>query len=186
MDELDEFALWFVTHGPALGKVPVMSAVATLGHDGKGGNVMSGVWYRKGNFQVELLMIAGPWIIPEHTHPNIDSYQILLGGQIKFSRGGEWLTPETYLVDCNDDGTSPYKGQRIRVNHDDLHGGVVGPGGAIYFSVQHWLNGVEPHCVGLDWNGHTASQEQLDKLKFGSACFVEEKTEQMAVASGML
>ena len=52
MDELDEFALWFVSQGPNLGKVPVMSAVTTLGHDGKGGNVMSGVWYRKGQFQV--------------------------------------------------------------------------------------------------------------------------------------
>lgn len=183
MDELDEFALWFVSQGPNLGKVPVMSAVTTLGHDGKGGNVMSGVWYRKGQFQVELLMIAGPWIIPEHTHPNIDSYQILLGGQIRFSRGGEWLTPETYQVDVNKDGTSPYRGQRIRVNHNDPHGGVVGPHGVMYFSVQHWLNGVEPHSVGLDWNGRTASQEQLDKLKFGTALFEKEKTEQMAVSS---
>jgi hypothetical protein len=182
-DELDEFLLWFVSQGPNLGKVPVMQAVTTLGHDGKGGNVMSGVWYRKGQFQVELLMIVGPWIIPEHTHPNIDSYQVLLGGQIRFSRHGEWLTPETYQVDINDDGTSPYRGQRIRVNHNDLHGGVVGPEGVMYFSVQHWLNGVEPHSVGLDWNGRTASQQQLDKLKFGNASFEKEKTEQMAVSS---
>jgi hypothetical protein len=53
----------------------------------------------------------------------------------------------------------------------------------MFFSVQHWLNGVTPHCVALDWDGRTASQEQLDKLKFGTASFVTEKTEQMAVSS---
>ena len=181
MDELDEFVLWFVSQGPGLGKVAVMSAVTTLGNDSQGGNVMSGVWYRKDQFQVELFMIAGPLIIPEHTHPNVDSYEVLLGGQIRFSHSGKWLIPETYQVDIGDNGTSPYRGNRVKVKHNDPHGGVVGPEGAMFFSVQHWLNGVTPHCVALDWDGRTASQEQLNKLKFGSASFVPEKTEQMAV-----
>jgi hypothetical protein len=37
--------------------------------------------------------------------------------------------------------------------------------------------------VGLDWNGRAASQQQLDKLKFGNASFEKEKTELMAVSS---
>ena len=184
-DELDDFLTWFLAQGPVLGKVPIMSAVTALGTDNLGGNVMSGVWYRNKQFQVELFMIAGPWTIPEHTHPNVDSYEVLLGGQIRFSRDGRWMIPNTYQLDSNENGTSLYRGETVRVNHDTPHGGVVGPGGAMFFSVQRWLNSVEPHCVALDWNGYTASQEQLEKLKFGSASFIEQKTEQMA-ATGEL
>lgn len=36
---------------------------------------------------------------------------------------------------------------------------------------------------GISMVSETASQEQLDKLKFGTASFVTEKTEQMAVSS---
>lgn len=186
MDELDQFLTWFLAQGPLLGKVPVMSSVNALGFDEQGGNVMSGIWYRKGNLQVELFMIAGPLIIPEHTHPNVDSYEVLVGGQIRFSHSGKWLIPETYQHDKAEDGTSPYRGNTIRVNHNNPHGGIVGPGGAMFFSVQRWLNGVEPHSVALDWNGLTTSQQQLDKIKFGAASFIEQKTEQMAVASNQL
>ena len=181
-DELDDFLTWFLAQGPILGKIPVMSAVTTLGNDSQGGNVMSGVWYRKDKFQVELFMIAGPWIIPEHIHPNVDSYEVLLGGQIRFSRNGKWLIPETYQIDVDEKGTSPYRGETVRVNHDTPHGGVVGSGGAMFFSVQYWLNEVTPHCVALDWDGYTASQEQLEKLKFGNASFTEQKTEDMAAS----
>jgi hypothetical protein len=179
-DELDDFLTWFLATSPTLGKIPVMSAVYNFGQDNQGGHVMSGIWYRNKQFQVELFMVSGPCIIPEHTHPNVDSFEVLLGGQIRFSRDGKWMIPETYQIDVSENGTSPYRGEIIRVNHNTPHGGVVGPGGAMFFSVQHWLNDVEPHSVGLDWNGYTASQEQLEKLKFGSASFIEQKTEQMA------
>jgi hypothetical protein len=182
-DELDDFLTWFLAQGPILGKIPVMSSVTSLGHDNNGGNVMSGVWYKNKQFQVELFMIAGPWIIPEHTHPNVNSYEVLLGGQIRFSCNGNWLIPETYQIDVSENGTSPYRGETVRVNHNTPHGGIVGPGGAMFFSVQHWLNDVEPHNIALDWNGYTASQEQLDKLKFGNASFEKEKTELMAISS---
>ena len=79
-------------------------------------------------------------------------------------------------------GTSPYRGETVRVNHDTPHGGVVGSGGAMFFSVQYWLNEVTPHCVALDWDGYTASQEQLDKLKFGNASYIKQKTEDMAAS----
>jgi len=183
MDELDQFLIWFLAQGPSLGKSPVISAVTNLGNVTEGGHVMSGVWYRKEQFQVELFMIAGPMIIPEHTHPNVDSYEVLIGGQIRFSHTGKWLIPDTYCNDISEDGSSPYRGNKIRVNHNQFHGGIVGEGGAMFFSVQHWLNGVKPHNIGLDWNGYTASQEQLDKIKFGNAMFLDKKEEQMAVSS---
>ena len=179
-DELDDFLTWFLAQGPILGKIPVVSAVYNFGQDNQGGQVMSGVLYRNKQFQVELFVVAGPCIIPEHTHPNVDSYEVLLGGQIRFSRDGKWLIPESYQTDVLENGTSPHRSKTVRVNHNTSHGGVVGPGGAMFFSVQHWLNSVEPHSVGLDWTGLTSSQEHLDKLKFGSASFIEQKTQRMA------
>lgn len=183
MDELYDFLTWFMAQGPVLGRVPVVSAVSNMGLVPEGGNLMSGVWYRKGQFQVELVMIAGPMIIPEHTHPNVDSYEVLIGGQIRFSHTGKWMIPETYSTDMLEDGISPYRGSTIRVNHDQLHGGIVGAGGAMFFSVQHWLNGVAPHNIATDWDGYTASQKQLDVIKSGNAMFCNEKVEQMAVSS---
>jgi hypothetical protein len=182
-DELDDFLAWFLGQGPALGKVPLLSTVYNFGKDNQGGHVMSGIWYRNKPFQVEMFVCSGPCIVPEHTHPNVDSYEVLLGGQIRISRNGKWLIPETYQEDIGEKGTSPYRGESIRINHDTPHGALVGPSGAMFFSVQHWLNDIEPHSVGLDWNGITSSKEHLDKLKFGTASFVPEKTEQMAVSS---
>lgn len=182
-DELHDFLAWFLAQGPVLGKVPVMSAVNNFGQDSQGGHVMSGIWYRNKQFQVELFIVSGPCIIPEHTHPNVDSYEVLLGGQIRFSSEGKWLIPETYQVDVEKNGTSPYRGETVRVNHNTPHGGLVGDGGAMFFSVQHWLNEVDPHSVGFDWNGYTSSQEQLNKIKFGHALFLDKKVEQMAISS---
>lgn len=181
MDELDEFLMWFLSQGPVLGRSPVMSSVTSFGQDEQGGQVISNVWYRKDQFQVELFTVVGPCIIPEHTHPNVNSYEVLIGGQIRFSHLGKWMMSDTYQQDTTEDGLSPYRGQKVRVNHNDPHGAVVGPGGGMFFSVQHWLNGVKPSSVGFDWDGRTSSEEHLTKVKFGNPSFIK-KTEKMAVS----
>ena len=41
----------------------------------------------------------------------------------------------------------------VRVPPDDEHSAQAGPNGGCFLSVQHWLNGVEPSAVGMDWKG---------------------------------
>ena len=57
----------------------------------------------------------------------------------------------------------------MRVRPNDVHGGVFGPGGGVFLSIQHWLNGVEPHCVARDYTGITMGRDHQSKVLFGKA-----------------
>jgi hypothetical protein len=50
-----------------------------------------------------------------------------------------------------------------------VHGGVVGEGGGVFLSVQHWLNGVKPHCVAADYDGVAMGEDHLAKVVYGKA-----------------
>jgi quercetin dioxygenase-like cupin family protein len=112
------------------------------------------VLYRDGQYQVELLQVEPNSIIDEHIHPNVDSYEMYVAGDVNFTVNGISY-PEQSL------------GDNIRVFHDDWHGGVFGPMGGVFMSFQKWLNGVQPSSVGADWadkqgniHGHAYKAEE--------------------------
>jgi len=39
----------------------------------------------------------------------------------------------------------------------------------VFMSIQHWLNGVEPHCVALDYDGIVVGDDHLRDVKHGKA-----------------
>ena len=132
------------------------------------------VWFRDGQFQVELFIVPPNYIIPEHTHPNVDSYEVYLGGQIKFSHTGKWVNDyELEPSEQANPGTALNRGRVIRVKPTDRHGGQFGPSGGVFMSVQHWLNGVKPHCVAADYIGAVVGPDHLSKVKYGSAFMKE-------------
>ena len=107
---------------------------------------------RDGQFQVQIFQFESKkhdmYVVPEHTHPNVNSYEIYLTGTIFFSHRGRWIHPKHPSL-------SYYKRKNkkrlrcIQVNNDDMHGAVVKPEvGGKFISVQHWLNNVKPSCVG--------------------------------------
>jgi hypothetical protein len=108
-------------------------------------------------------------IIPEHTHPNVDSFEVYVGGQVRFSHQGKWLISEEDLTTPTDIGTSIRRGVSWRVKPSDVHGAMTGPEGGVFMSVQHWLNGVEPHCVAADYSGIVMGDHHLSTVKFGDA-----------------
>ncbi len=137
------------------------------------------VQYRKPPFQVEILRPIPNMIIPEHTHPNIDSFEVHLAGDTEFSHHGKWVSRGFDHNDIRD--TKYFKRVDecfyingllcIEVKHTDVHGGCFGKRGGLFMSIQHWLNDVEPTCVGLDYEGyniddvdgqHPDAKEQLD------------------------
>lgn len=176
MDNLERFLDWFLTDGPRIGMVPFTGAVGRV--DG----VTKVTWFKHGQFQVQLFIVSPNYIIPEHTHPNVDSFEIYLGGQINFSHCGRYATNKWADAVADKYGCSPERGMIIRVRPDDLHGGTFGPEGGVFMSVQHWLNGVEPHCVSADYSGIVMGPEHAKGVVFGEYRVKDALTEKDAAS----
>lgn len=100
--------------------------------------------HRHEQFQTQLFIGQPNAVVPDHIHPNIDSFEVYISG-MTFRHSGETVaTPET---------TVP--GKAIYVAHNDWHGGVAGPNGGCFLSVQKWLNNTKPTSVERDWDGET-------------------------------
>lgn len=160
-DPLDRFVMDFLSACSPIGFVPLLGAVHKVE------DVWSVTWLRRGQFQVQLFVMPPNYIVPEHTHPNVDSYECYVGGQARFSHGGRFITPEMAFTEPDDHGFSTIRGMLVRVRPNDLHGGFFGDSGAVFFSIQHWLNGVEPHCVAADYIGKVMGPHHLATVKAG-------------------
>jgi len=164
VDELEKFCDWFLKEMPVLGAVPFAGAVSKVQ------DVTSILLFRKDQFQVQMFAVPEGTIIPEHTHPNVDSIEVYVGGNIHFSHSGKYVYPADQLRPMDGPLKLPFKrGMTIRVRPNDVHGGVFGEGGGVFLSVQHWLNGVQPHCVSADYDGITMGDDHLAKVVHGEA-----------------
>jgi hypothetical protein len=169
-DPLEKFLKQCLQKGSPIGCVPLHGAMRHI--DG----VTAVLWYREAPFQIQLFIVLPNQIIPEHTHPNVDSYEVYAGGQIKFSHSGKFLFGDADLDEPSESGLPKQRGGIIRVRPSDLHGGTFGPSGGVFFSVQHWLNGVEPHCVSADYDGVVMAPEHKAVVVFGNAELTLEPT----------
>lgn len=160
-DELEKFCEWALNNIPTIGAIPLHGAVHKIE------DVISVTWYRSGQFQIQMFIVPPNYVIPEHTHPNVDSIEVYLGGQIRFSHLGKFVVPEEMYDTPGDYGLSQARGGLVRVKPDEIHGGIFGPSGGVFMSVQHWLNGVEPHCVAADYTGPTMGADHFKKVIFG-------------------
>lgn len=171
MDQLEQFLGWFLKNMPVIGAVPFAGAVSKVE------DVTAILLYRKDQFQVQMFAVPEGTIIPEHTHPNVDSYEVYVGGNIRFSHRGKYVYGEEQLRPLDGPmGCAFKRGTTIRVRPNDLHGGVFGEGGGVFLSVQHWLNGVKPHCVSADYDGVTMGEHHLAKVVNGMASAKRELT----------
>ena len=133
-------------------------------------DVTSITWYRQGQYQVQIFVMPPNYIVPEHTHPNVDSYEIMMGGRMLLSKHGRWVEDRDFeKLSINDAPFSRRRGSAIRVRPNDVHGGITGSTGGLFMSVQKWLNGVKPHCVAMDYNGPTMGDHHLESVKVGDA-----------------
>ena len=137
-DDLTAFKQWWEATRPFNPPVedPVTKAEAIYGV----------VLYRQAPYQVQLFIMPPNSFIDDHIHPNVDSFEVFIGGDIAFRCNGE-----TY--DQN------VLGAYIRVLPDSWHGGSFGKRGGCFLSIQKWLNGVPPTSVGHDW--HDASNNTV-------------------------
>lgn len=107
------------------------------------------VLYRQTPYQVELFTVQPNSEIVPHIHPNVDSFEVFVSGDIKFMCNDMWFNQEKL-------------GARIRVKPNSWHGGLFGARGGCFLSVQKWLNGVQPTFVGNDWTDEKNSASYKD------------------------
>lgn len=155
---LRNFAKWFLSQ-PFSAMRPPQNAIYE--YDLINGRVQSIVLYRRAPFQVELICAQSPehWqnnavsVVPEHSHPNVDSIEYMLAGQTAFTICGQPVASDDEVNGVAVDGASLMCGKRMHVAPGVLHGAAVGPAGAVFLSIQEWKAGIEPTSVGLDWDG---------------------------------
>lgn len=181
-DSLEDFLNWFFYGSPSIGKVPFLNTVTkTSFNDNK--NALTITWYNKPPFQVQLIIAEPGLIIPEHVHPNMDSFEVFVGGQINFFKNGVLETIDYNSLKLNENDYSPNRGNYLRVRPNDLHGGLFGESGGVFFSVQKWLNGVEPKDVTADWIGISYSSEHKSRITTGDSVLVDEPLEEHSYKS---
>ena len=146
-DELSNFANWYLT-SKDIDRIYTPNNKGLLFIEGVSGIVL----YRNKSFQVELFICQPNLVIPEHTHPDVDSYECFLHG-MKFTHSGETVITEEQALE-EQDGYPINAYQTIRVKPNDLHGGTASKNGGAFISIQHWLNGVEPTHVTSNWDGN--------------------------------
>lgn len=107
--------------------------------------------FREGPFQVQLV-IAQPFAsAPPHTHPNIDTVEMLVQG--------------TGVVEVF--GRPKANGIFTGVAPKDVHTARAAENGASFISIQKWLNGVVPSSVHLDWRGAVIDDGHAQSLGVG-------------------
>lgn len=166
--DLDTFAKSFRDAAPTFGHIPNGVKACYKIQD-----VTGVTWFRMKMFQVEMFIVPPHYIIPEHKHPNVDSYEMYLGGDIAFSHSGKWVAEGGVIKNPK---TSDARGDLIKVRTTDAHGGVFGENGGVFMSIQEWLNDVEPHSVALDYDGVAMGESHLQDVKYGEATAKEELT----------
>lgn len=178
LDLVEKYCEWILNKGCLFAWIPFEKPVWQIE------NVTSVLLHREGQFQTQMFIAPPCTIIPEHTHPNVDSIEVYAGGQIYFSHSGKLITTKE---NCTKDlkstlGVSTNRGLAIRVKPNDPHGGYMGENGGVFLSVQHWLNNVEPHCVAADYIGKTMGLHHLKSVKFGNAYFDGELSKDDTIA----
>ena len=139
-DPVQALAKWYLDEAPSIGAAPFHCAVSRIGC------VSGAVLLRHYPFQIQLFICPPDIIIPEHTHPDVDSYEVYIGGQIDFMINGSSVSPLEKRI-ADEEGWAALRGSVIRVKPTTKHGGKIGKEGGIFVSVQQWLNDVEITCI---------------------------------------
>lgn len=117
------------------------------------GSLDCAVLHRAGALQAELIQIHPDRRIPVHSHPGVDSIDLLVSGNvISFQIWQERLFKFIPKIG-------------LRIAQGAPHGGVAGPEGVAFLSCQRWVR--PPSHITLAWRGrpiNDAHEQLLEEL----------------------
>ena len=93
MEKLKKFLVDYITNTSAISDAVLLDKnnFSNLNiYDVEGFN--SHIQFRNNQYQVQIFSTPSNFIIPEHKHPNVDSFEVYLSGDIDFSLEGSWLS----------------------------------------------------------------------------------------------
>ncbi len=143
-DPLLEFARFYFANPQAL-PPSVWAGVTFVG------DFAQLVMERSGDYQVQLCLCRPDSVIPDHSHPNVDTFVVYVTGQIFFRLDGQ-VVIEPQAVKETPRGGCSHNAHHLRVMPGQSHGAAIGPVGGAFLTVQRWLNG-KPTSVERDWEG---------------------------------
>lgn len=146
-DPLEHFLMWWMQSGKPI-LPPKDSAI--INDDGR---VIETILYRSGQFQVQMCVVLEGSELPDHIHPEVDSFEVYISGDITFRCNGESFTP---AISCDD---------ILRIHPSSVHGGSFGKSGGVFLSVQYWLDGVHPDFISKNWA--FADNDETERNKKG-------------------
>jgi hypothetical protein len=153
---LEDYLEWFLENGSPIPQMP------KDGYENIG-NGPYVVLHREGQYQSQLFFVNPSEDLPVHNHPNVNSYELHVGGDIDFIVEDESAIPYAHLMD-EKDGISRFWAQGVHVPAGCDHYLKVGRAGGVFVSVQHWLNGIKPTSVDFDWVGDPMDERHLEGL----------------------
>ncbi len=150
-ETLRSFAKWYLRDWET-GMMPVMippafDRVARLGGRFSSRRSSGCVLFRDGRFQVEMIVFSAGYKIPNHSHPNVDSYDVHLCGNGETYVDGRRMDP---VSSDKKRGRHPLV-WALRLGAGVPHWGMVTEDTA-YLSIQGWRNGIKPSFIVDDWD----------------------------------
>jgi quercetin dioxygenase-like cupin family protein len=134
-ETLEEFKTWWLRKKPLR---PPLSGVY------KYPGLTTVTLYRRGQYQVQMVVTEPNVDVAEHCHPNVDSYEMALAGVGDVSIADVLRNTKKMPI-------------FVHIPAGCVHSGKSSPEGGIFLSIQKWLNNVSPTCVGLDSSDATTA-----------------------------
>lgn len=116
-------------------------------------------------FRVELFLFKPGSVIPNHSHPDVESYEVYISGDMELTKDNLPQTVREAIVEAAN-GVCLSNGGMIRIPAGSTHGGwinhmiatshgsvrLVERGGA-FMSIQYWLGNFKDESVTYNWKG---------------------------------
>ena len=115
------------------------------------GMVTEVILYRDDCYQVQQCIVSSNAELPDHIHPEVDSFELYMSGDITFRRDGHFFIPQRPGLD------------NLRILPSSSHGGTFGPRGGTFLSIQRWLDGVEPDFISRNWEFSDPNETERNK-----------------------
>lgn len=158
-DTLEEFTKWWLENKPF--KAP-FEGVSQPSND-----ISSVILYRDERFQVQLFIFQPHSKVTNHRHPNVNSYEHYLCGDVFFHKEGHEVLPREDFYALPDGTAAPLVNKEksciTKVFKNRVHGATIGASGGSFFSIQEWLDG-KPRLVEDDWIGEPMDEHHARNL----------------------